>query len=377
MNHSSSQVIAYDVYRVRIPLVTPYHLSKVYGTLTHSDVLILRIETSTGPVGWGEADPGGIRFTGDTPESTMQAVHRGVFQPILGQELNNWQGPQSPLPIEGSLAAACDVAMHDALGHYHQKPVWELLGTRHHQQLELLWPTSSGTASDDLAVIQPKLSEGFRTFMLKMGDNPIMEELNRLKQVFAALPEDAHLMTDANQGWTREEAKEFFQNVQDLPLALVEQPLVADDLEGLNDLRQYGVPISVDESLQNPENAREIIAKGAADIFSIKISKNGGLLRGLEIGKAVEADNKQVMMNSMIELGITQSASLHLGTVLPNLVPFGHAYMSTLRMSDDVTDFSDWIQSGTVRLPEAPGLGVKVSEEKIQQYLEDEYHASL
>jgi len=184
-------------------------------------------------------------------------------------------------------------------------------------------------------------------------------------------------MTDANQGWTREEAKEFFQNAQDLPLVLVEQPLEANDLEGLSSLRQYGIPISVDESLQNPENAREIIAKGAADIFSIKISKNGGLLRGLEIGKAVEADNKRVMMNSMIELGITQSASLHLGTVLPNLVPFGHAYMSTLRMSDDVTDFSDWIQSGTVRLPEAPGLGVKVSEEKIQQYLEDEYHASL
>ncbi len=81
-------------------------------------------------------------------------------------------------------------------------------------------------------------------------------------------------------------------------------------------LRQYGIPISVDESLQNPANAREIIDKAAADIFSIKISKNGGLLRGLEIGKAVEADNKQVMMNSMIELGITQSASLHLGTVL-------------------------------------------------------------
>ena len=72
MSAPASQVIAYDVYRVRIPLVTPYHLSKVYGTLTHSDVLILRLQTSSGQVGWGEADPGGIRFTGDTPESTMQ-----------------------------------------------------------------------------------------------------------------------------------------------------------------------------------------------------------------------------------------------------------------------------------------------------------------
>ena len=51
MSAPASQVIAYDVYRVRIPLVTPYHLSKVYGTLTHSDVLILRVQTSSGQVG--------------------------------------------------------------------------------------------------------------------------------------------------------------------------------------------------------------------------------------------------------------------------------------------------------------------------------------
>ena len=81
-------------------------------------------------------------------------------------------------------------------------------------------------------------------------------------------------------------------------------------------------------------------------------------------------------MNSMIELGITQAASLHLGCTLNNLVDCGHAYMSTLRMSDDVTNFSSWIKQGVAYLADAPGLGVDVSLQKIQQYQVDHFYVN-
>ena len=77
----------------------------------------------------------------------------------------------------------------------------------------------------------------------------------------------------------------------------------------------------------------------------------------------------------MLELGITQSASLHLGCVLDSLVDCGHAYMSTLRMSDDISNFSDFVSRGTAQLPSGMGLGIEVSENKIRTYLKDECHA--
>ncbi|MBF0277928.1 MAG: hypothetical protein HQM13_09065 [SAR324 cluster bacterium] len=373
----NSQIKSWDAFRVRIPLVNPYHLSKVYGTITHSDVIFLKIATFDGTVGWGEADPGGVKFTGDTPESEMKSIHQGSLNFLKGLEIENWVASGKSKEGGGALAAACDVAIHDALARQKQIPVWQLLGKKQRDTIDLLWPTSSGSSSEDLKIIREFNARGFKTYMLKMGDRSIPDELKRLQEVFAQLPEGVRLMVDANQGWTREEADEFFQGAKDFPLILTEQPLPADDLAGLRGLREkFGQTVSVDESVQSLESTEEILEEDAADIFSIKISKNGGLHSSHQIAKMVAAKGKRVLMNSMIELGITQCASLQLGCVLENLVDCGHAYMSTLRTSDDVTDFSSWIENGTARLQDSPGLGLNVDFEKINKYLEDEHHGS-
>lgn len=373
MPHASA-ITAYSAYRIRIPLRTPYHLSKVYGTLTHSDSILLRIETANGTIGWGEGDPGGKRFTGDTPASVMEAVRAGALDDLLGVDLATWVEQSHGRHHAGTLGAMRDVAIHDAFGRATQRPVWQLLGPQKRQQIDLLWPTSSGSAEADLARIRDYAAQGFRTFMLKMGDRPIAEDLARIRQVVAEAPEGVRVMADANQGWTREEAQAFMAGVRELPVLLVEQPVAADDLEGLQSLAGGTVPVSVDESLQDLASVQAILAAEAADVFSIKISKNGGLQNSLAIGQTVAAQGKRILMNSMIELGLTQSASLHLGCVLDGLMDCGHAYMSTLRMADDITDFSSWIRNGTATLPDAPGLGVTVDEARVQQYLVEEHH---
>ena len=184
-------------------------------------------------------------------------------------------------------------------------------------------------------------------------------------------------MVDANQGWEREEALAFARETASLPLILIEQPVAASDYEGLRMVREIArCPVSVDESIQKPDQAAAILDADAADVFSIKISKNGGLANSLTIAQTVRDAGKKVLMNSMIELGVTQAASLHLGCTLDNLMDCGHAYMSTLRMSDDVTDFSSWIRQGVAYLTDAPGLGVDVSLPKIRQYQVDHFYVS-
>ena len=373
----SSRIKSWDAYRVRIPLVNPYHLSKMYGTITHSDVILLKVETSDGIVGWGEADPGGLKFTGDTPQSVMTSIHEGSIDFLKGVELENWVSAGKGKENDGALAAACDVAIYDALALKKNVPVWALLGKKQRDKVDLLWPTSSGTGSEDLDIIKAFVAKGFKTFMLKMGDRPIVDEIKRVQEVHAHLPEGVKVMVDANQGWTRNEANDFFSGTEDIPLILVEQPLPASDLDGLHLLKnKFQRLVSVDESLQTPDSVENILKKDAADVFSIKISGNGGLRSSHDIGKKVAAQGKKILMNSMIELGITQCASLHLGCVFENLMDCGHAYMSTLRTSDDVTNFSSWIDKGAAKLRDEPGLGVKVDSERINKYLEDEHHGS-
>ncbi len=371
----SLKIVSLDAFHIAIPLVNPYHLSKVYGTQTHSDVIIVRIMTDSGEEGWGEADPGGVLFTGDTGEAVMQSIREEGAERIIGCRVDDWVENGDGLKFQGSVGAAFDVAVHDALAKSRHQPLWALLGEKRREKIDSLWPTSSGTAEDDLEIIKTRLAQGFRTFMLKMGSRPVDKDIERVIEVTRVLPEDVKIMVDANQGWEIEEAMTFVEGITDVPLVLIEQPVVADDHEGLKKISKISrIPVSVDESLQTVEDARRIALGEIASVFSIKVSKNGGLRAGLEIGRIAKEQGLLVMMNSMLELGITQSASLHLGCVLDCLIDCGHAYMSTLRMSDDVTDFSNFVSEGKAHLPSGTGLGIQVNESKIMKYLKEEYH---
>jgi L-alanine-DL-glutamate epimerase-like enolase superfamily enzyme len=372
----SMNISQVDIWPLKVPLANPYHLSKLYGTLTHSDAVIVRLTLANGITGWGEADPGGINFDGETTETVMQTLQDRAPQ-MLGENVENWVSSAKGCDYQGAAAAAFDVACYDALARTRNIPVWQVLGKQRQNQIPVLWPTSSGSADDDLGIIEQYHARGFNTYMLKMGTKPIYEDISRIKIVSSELPEGVRVMVDANQGWSRDEALEFANETQSLPLILIEQPLAAADYEGLRMVRKISnSPISVDESIQKAGDTAAILEAKAADIFSIKISKNGGLANSQAIATMVGKADKRVLMNSMIELGITQAASLHLGCTLNNLVDCGHAYMSTLRMADDITDFSDWIKQGIAHLPDSPGLGVQVSMEKIQQYQIGEYHVS-
>ena len=373
---SPNTVVKLDAYNIAIPLAQPYHLSKVYGTMTHSDAVIVRVRTESGIEGWGEADPGGLLFTGDTSEMVMQSIRDGGTKQVLGHCVEEWVENSEGLNNQGSMGAAFDVAMYDALAKTRKEPLWTLLGEKCRDTIDLLWPTSSGTAVEDLNAIKPRIDNGFSTFMLKMGSRSVEDDLVRLRDVIQALPSNVRVMVDANQGWNLEEALTFLDGIGDLPLVLVEQPVKANDHDSLIRLKKVSpVPVSVDESLQTVEDARIIATKQAASVFSIKVSKNGGLRAGLEIGHIAQENGISVLMNSMLELGITQCASLHLGCVLHSILDCGHAYMSTLRMSDDITDFSDFIHQGKARLPSGPGLGIRVDEKKIRKYLKEEFNA--
>lgn len=360
-------IASVQIWPIEIPLARPYHLSAVLGTLTHSRAVIIRVTLKNGITGWGECDPH-AEFDGYTLEKACQEISDRT-PGLIGQSVEDWVENMRGNAYHGTPAAAIDVACHDALGKARGVPVWQLLGERAHDSVDVLWPTSSGTADEDLVIIDERHAQGFRTYMLKMGSRPIEDEITRTREVLEAIPKGAQIMVDANQGWNREQAMIYVEGCNDMPVVLVEQPLRAEDLEGLAALRQNTrLPISVDEALLTPAMAEDIIAGDAADVFSIKISKHGGLANSVKIAKTVQNAGKRVLMNSMIELGITQAASLHLGVTLPHLMPCGHAYMSTLRMADDVTDFSDWVKNGRVSPPDRPGLGVEVSIEKIKQY---------
>jgi len=116
---------------------------------------------------------------------------------------------------------------------------------------------------------------------------------------------------DANMAWTVDRALEMLPVLARHRIEFLEQPLPADDHEGLRRLKRENVlPIIADESCVRPHDVLKIA--GCVDGINIKLSKCGGIREGLKMIHLARASGLKVMLGCMIEssLGISAAAQL-------------------------------------------------------------------
>ena len=364
-----------ELFQISIPFAEPYRLSKIYGTLHNAQAVIVKIKTNEGLVGLGEADPM-HPFTEESPESTMEAIRDIMAPGLIGRDPLEIARLESKLDdvVDGNPTGrgAINMALYDILGKAINTPVYQLMGGLQHNRLPLLLGISSLDLEQSIDAINKLAANGVTTVMLKMGEMPIADEVKRFIGIRQHFDNNIKLVVDANQGWELGEALEFIEGIKGYHLDLLEQPIERRDLTGLKTICDQSVcALSADESLVKAEDAAVLIRERIVDVFSIKVSKNGGLDKSKLIAQMADGFGLKCLMNSMLEFGITQAASLHLGCTLPNLVDCGHAYGSVTRMSDDITDFDQNISGGFVTVPSGPGLGISLKEDKLKKYTKD------
>ena len=335
----------------------------------------MEIFTDQGLVGLGEADPL-PPFTEESWAGVMATIERVLGPLLLGEDPRDL-GRLNMLfdgLLHGNLLAkgALDMALWDLLGKSLGTPVHRLLGGALRDRVPLLWPFGSGTPEQDLERIAAKLEEGYGTFMIKMGALPIAVEIQRALAIEERYGGTIHWNVDANQGWDLPQAVAFMDGTRGCSMDFVEQAVPRGQRDALRVVRARAThPLSADEGVQTVLEAMELAAEHLVDIFSIKVTKNGGLSRSHDIATVARVQGLACVVNSMIELGVTQAAALQLAVTLPNLLPGGHCFMSTLRMQADVTDFRQRIQKATAHLPDAPGLGVQLNPDALAHYAQE------
>jgi muconate cycloisomerase len=346
---------------------------KLSASVNSGADLLRRIE------GWGEADPLD-GFTHETVDSILNTLQ--TLAPLLlgknALDINQLNIVMQEISRDTPLAiGAIDIALWDMFGKYRRAPIYSLLGgTCGSSSFPLLWPFSSQTVMDDSLMIPDLMRQGFRTFMLKMGGerDDIQQQIDRVRSINETYPaEKIFFCADANQGWSLAQARQFVEGIRGLRIDFIEQPLNSTRDCDMALLKQLGgnLKFSADESAQTPGDVKRCLKTDDFDYISLKVSKNGGISRMKEIASACRVMGKKVLINSMLELGITQAAALHVAATCTNLLNCGHCFMSTLRTKDDVTNFKTFIREAVVHLPEGEGcygLGIEIDQDKLEQY---------
>jgi L-alanine-DL-glutamate epimerase-like enolase superfamily enzyme len=375
---------------VHVPIPPERQHVSDFGKIASFDSVVVRIETESGLVGWGEAKAG---VGSAAPGHGLAAIVNQDFAPLLiGQDARDvgrlWDVLYN-MPREGyavsrghvlpqlgrrglsvSAIAGVDLALWDLLGKSVGAPVWRLLGGRRAARM----PAYASGGWADEALIGEQLQSyvdkgGFRAVKMRVGvmDGEPHRSAARVRAARKALGQDVKLMADAHGTWTVSEAKAFCRMVQDYDLYWLEEPVTADDKAGLAEVRRSTtVPIATGESEFTRHDFREIAELRAADILQPDLAIAGGLTEGVRIGALASAFNLRLAPHlwsgaPAFAAGLALAATQSAGFIL-------EYSLGGNPMLHDLVHETFPVVDGELEIPERPGLGITVDEEFLRRY---------
>ena len=351
---------------------------------------IVKVTASNGIIGFGEASvmpEWGGDFScqyGETAETMELVIKNHLFPSIAGMDpfdmdlIHN----KMELAIRGYpyAKAALDIAIYDILGKALGKPIYKLLGGRHRDRIPLAH--SLGLMEIDRAVDEAieAVKEGIKHIKVK-GGLDFKRDMELIGKLRKELGPDIVIFIDANQGYpTVKEAVKWINKMDSrYNLEYLEQPV-----EGRNQMKLASklsnIPICADESCWSPSDAIEIIKDDIADYISIYVGKAGGLYSGRLIAHIAENAGISCNVNGSGEFGVGNAANLHLASTGKNITLASVFPVTTLSGREQTKVACKWYiddiitepfkyEDGCLLVPDEPGLGIEVDEEKLKKYM--------
>lgn len=349
-----------ETFRVAVPLIKPFKTA--LRTVTTAESIFVKITCDNGIVGWGEAPPT-VVITGDSLASIESAIHH-VIKPFLEKKnLLNYevifQGLKNTLVGNSSPKAAVDMAIYDCLSQFCGLPLYQFLGG-HKKQLETDFTVSVNGPEEMGEDAVSYIKRGFNVLKVKVGKDEIATDIKRIHEIRRRVGNDIIIRLDANQGWTTKDAIRAIRKMEDddLRIELVEQPVKADDIEGLKQVTDaVDTLIMADESVFTPKQAFQVLKTRSADLINIKLMKAGGIYQAQIINQLAETCGVKCMVGSMIETHLGITAAAHFAASKQNINRFD--FDAPLMLAKEIVDGGVNYNSRFITMPEAPGLGIK------------------
>ncbi len=361
-----------QLHTIALPFVEPLKTS--FGNDPVKATVLVELTTAEGITGWGEITvevaPG---YAAETPVTARHIADNFLIPKLVGKTFT--------APHEAQ------ALMKRVRGHHHTRfglemAIWDALAQANQIRLADLFASylPEGHASRGfavvgvsigiqpsieatVAVIQKRYDQGYRRIKLKIRPG---WDVEFARGVRAALP-GIVMMLDANSAYTLADA-DHLKQLDDLNLLMIEQPLADDDIYEHSQLQpMLKTPICLDESMKSASDLRLGLQLGALRILNLKPVRVGGYVDSLEIYMICVENKLPLWIGGMLETGVGRAANVAFaslpGVTLPSDISATDRYYNP-----DVTEPPFVLSEGsTLRVPDAPGLGVTVQRDRLEQ----------
>lgn len=353
------RIIKAEIHKVNFPLKEPFIIS--YATYPSMAAIILKLETDTGLIGYGEAVPD-EHVTGEQVDAAFEVLRNVLVPQILDRSPFDIEAIHHKMDaaISGNPAAkaAIDIACYDLMGKATGQPVYNLIGGRAHDELQ--YPKVLSIEAPEIMAEKARkaIQQGFSSLKLKVGLDDAALDIERIYAVREAVGGEVPIRIDVNQGWkTVGLAVQTINSLEAAKLTWVEQPIRMGDIRGLAEVRRkVSTPIMADESVQSMKDVLEIIRLEAADYINIKLMKAGGIFPAVGMAKAAEAAGIIAQIGSMVESSVGSAAGYHAVMSRKNIETA--ELTGPLLFSEEIGDLL--YELPYVKLSDRPGLGIEV-----------------
>lgn len=350
------------------------------GRVTERTALVLRLDTSKGVAGWGEAF-GPPRALLPLVEELAEQV-RGVcvdsVRPVLTRMMQ-YTYHRGDAGLHIAVAGAVDTAAWDALGRLTNLSVGRLLGGRARDRVTPYASSGFVTARNDLgelrACAEAAVGNGYLGMKIKVGLG-LREDVRRAQTVREVLGPDRALMVDFNGNCTADVAARILDALEELDLAWAEEPVPPEDLDGLRRLAdRTRVPLATGEAVYTRHGFRALLDARCVDVVQPDIGKMGGLTEAHFVTGLARMHNVRVSPHCWAG-AVTLASTLQLLAATPDYPhpsvapePLWLEYdQGENPLRDRLAGGPFPVKDGQVEIPDEPGLGITVDEDVLARF---------
>ena len=352
------------------------------GWKVSKHLLLVRVDTDEGIVGWGEAFTLGDREQNIAQNVTNLRRYLVGKNPFHIREFTRWA---RDIFSEGRPAlelfcamSGIEQALWDILGKSLNTPVYNLLGGPCRDRIRVYangWTAGARTAKEMADRAAAVAGMGFNAIKLYPFQNDESEQAiaANIRAVREAVGPTVDLLIDV---WRRPEptkAIRVAKMIEELHIFWYEEPVPSENLDLLAEVRRsIKLPVVTGECLYTRFDFRQVLEKRAADILNPDVGSCGGILELTEIAAMAEPYYVQLSPHNYNSTAVGLAATLQASAVIPNFV-ITEYFINFQDTGDAITTHPFKVEEGCIRLPSAPGLGIDINQDALKDYAYQEF----
>jgi len=350
-----------------------------------STVVLVKVTTSSGAVGWGEAPTTLMTHPvrSSVPEVARFYEGRELHDHGKGRrEFERYSFYRYHSMEATSALSGVDIACHDLIGRELGTPISTLLGGRLRDRVRAYsngWYSDCIRPEEFASKARAMVRSGFTALKFdpfgdqfrELSPQGLRAASDRVAAVRRAVGPDVDLLIECHGRFLPSAALRAGRELDQYSPRFMEEPMIPEYNDALAEFRQQvRTPVALGERLLTAAEFASYLRRGLVDILQPDITNSGGFSYGREIAGVAAAFGAPVAYHNAFG-PIQTAATLQMDATLPTFF---------LQESFEAS-WPEWkrslvrgyrIEKGHFEIPDGPGLGVEVDERQVERYRSDE-----